>query len=191
MLLYFPPYSPDLNLIEKSFSICMCRSNSNTITVCSMFYREGIPTTQWHHFPWSWRSDCYTSRFMWLCDSRDGRALVSACRIHKHSSVKKLYLIAFGSKITFVLLDNMEWRWKSQSGQKWIHKHAVRPFLTSTKPRNPAKHHWEMYDVFRASGSTITWKILLGPANPPFPIYLLHRRGNTLAFPIARGLLVK
>ncbi|PBK80909.1 transposase, IS630 family [Armillaria gallica] len=50
MILYLPPYSPDLNPIEESFSTCMYRSHYGN-NLIDLLHRESLSVTKWANSP--------------------------------------------------------------------------------------------------------------------------------------------
>ena len=82
LLIYLPPYSPDMNPIEESFSTCMHISFSKPWINASYIPSKSLSTSTWplNSRGWEPRDGSYGG--LWVCNSRKGTGMVLPCRVY-------------------------------------------------------------------------------------------------------------
>ena len=82
LLIYLPPYLPDMNLIEESFSTCMHVSTSTLWSKNSYIPSKSVFTLAWPSNLRRWEPRDGTYRGLWVCNSGNSTRMVSSCRVH-------------------------------------------------------------------------------------------------------------
>ena len=83
LLLFLPPYSPDLNPIEESFSTHTFVHFFDCITfLIHKFYSQSLYASSWCRNACSGGPSSVPAWSLWMHHKWDGMRMVSSCRVH-------------------------------------------------------------------------------------------------------------
>ena len=82
LLIYLPPYSPDMNPIEESFSTCMRISFSKPWINTSYIPSKSLSTLTWPSNSRGREPRDGSYGGLWVCNSRKGMGMVSPRRVY-------------------------------------------------------------------------------------------------------------